>query len=158
MEVAEPPVAHRLANHQGSPMGQSMANAPRVWTAFGMRFLPPGAAHCRRPGGKAFQRRTPNMRGAFAARDLHLTDLQMCSTGSCVARKCAIPHLARIWNEKRVTTHEQPHIWSTLKLSLAATGAPQRSASAAAVARANIAAGPQGADLSGVAAGATPPG
>ena len=106
VEAAEPPVAHRLANHQGSPMGQSMANAPRVWTAFGMRFLPPGAAHCRRPGGKAFQRRTPNRRGAFAARDLHLTDLQMCSTGSCVARKCAIPHLVRIWNEKRVTTHE----------------------------------------------------
>eukprot|EP01046_Picozoa_sp_COSAG06_P022589 COSAG06_NODE_1759_length_8453_cov_3.819129_3_plen_60_part_00 len=29
--------------------------------------------------------------------------------GSCGARKCAILHLARISNEKRVQTHEQPH-------------------------------------------------
>jgi hypothetical protein len=29
------------------------------------------------------------------------------STGSCGARKCAILHLARISNEKRVQTHEQ---------------------------------------------------
>ena len=50
----------------GATYGWSAANAPRMRTAFGMRFLPDGAPHRRGPPGKEFQRRPPNRRGAFA--------------------------------------------------------------------------------------------
>jgi hypothetical protein len=50
---------------EGGAYGRPVVNAPRMRAAFGMQFLPPGAAHCGRPGGKAFQRRPPNRRAAF---------------------------------------------------------------------------------------------
>jgi hypothetical protein len=49
----------------GAAYARPMVNAPRMRAAFGTRVLPRGAARCRRPRGKAFQRRPPNRRGAF---------------------------------------------------------------------------------------------
>lgn len=46
-------------------LGQSMVNAPSVWAAFGVWSSPRGAPHRGGPRGEAFQRRTPNRRGAF---------------------------------------------------------------------------------------------
>ena len=63
--VAEPPVTHLSHPPWGATYGWSAANAPRMRTAFGMRFLPRRSPHRRGRRGKEFQRRPPNRRGAF---------------------------------------------------------------------------------------------